>query len=297
MNSYFYAEEEWLITKDWRRLTRKISISTLKYSILIIGAIVAILPFYWLFISSLKTPGEIIARLTWWPENPNLMNFYDALNFLRPPIYRAFMNSIIVTGSYTVLLLLGSSLTAYALAKYRFRGGRLVFWIIISTMMLPGVITLVPSVMLMFWFGWLDTYWPLIIPGAVNAYTVFLLRQYMITVPDEVLDAARLYGCSEFGLFWRIMLPLCKPALAAIGLINFVWSWNDFLWPLIIISDQNKFTMQLALMGLWDIHGTLSQLNLVSACTVYATLPLIICSIITSKHFIKGFTGLTYTKR
>jgi len=297
LNSHFYAAGGWLITKDWPRLLRKISISTLKYLILTIGAVSAILPFYWLFISSLKSPGEILARLTWWPENPNWMNFYNALNYLNPPIYKAFMNSMIVTGSYTVLLLLGSSLTAYALAKYRFRGGGLVFSIIISTMMLPGVITLVPSVMLMYWFGWLDTFWALIIPGAVSAYSVFLLRQYMITIPDEVLDAARLYGCSEFGLFWRIILPLCKPALAAIGLINFVWSWNDLLWPLIVISDRDKFTMQLALMGLWDVHASPSALHLVAACTMYATLPLIIFSIITSKHLIKAYTGLTYAKR
>jgi len=256
-----------------------------------------------MFIVAISDWGPI----TWLPLNPRWENFVYAWSYMQyPPLWRALLNSVIVSFSRTLLVLSASSLTAYALAMYKFRGSRVVFWVVLSAMFMgsfrlipvvPGVITLIPSVMLMFWFGWLDTYWALIIPGFVNAYSVFLLRQYMITVPDEVLDAARLYGCSEFGLFWRIMLPLCKPALAAIGLINFVWSWNDFLWPLIIISDQNKFTMQLALMGLWDIHGSLSQLNLVSACTVYATLPLIIFSIITSKHLIKGFTGLTYTKR
>jgi len=267
--------------------------------ILIIGAISSLLPFYWLFISSLKRPEEILGRITtWWPNNPNFMNFVNALDFLRPSVPRAVMNSIIVTGFYTVLLLLCSSLTAYVLAKYRFRGGRLVFWIIISTMMLPGIITLIPSVMLMLWLGWLDTYWALIIPGAVNAFSVFLLRQYMITIPDEILDAARLYGCSEFGLFWRIILPLCKPALASVGLINFVWNWNDLLWPLIVLrGNQDMWTMQLALMGLWDVRGSLPALNLVAACTVYATLPLIILSLITSKYLIKAWTGLTYAKR
>jgi len=226
------------------------------------------------------------------------MNFVYALDFLRPSVPRAFINSVIVTGSNTALLLLCSSLTAFVLAKYRFRGGRMVFWIIISTMMLPGVITLIPSVMLMFWLGWLDTYWALIIPGAVNAFTVFLLRQYMITIPDETLEAARLYGCSEFGLFWRIILPLCKPALASVGLINFVWNWNDLLWSLIVLrGNQEMWTMQLALMGLWDVRGSLPALNLVAACTVYATLPLIILSLITSKYLIKAWTGLTYAAR
>jgi len=270
---------------------RKVSVSTLKYAILIIGAISSILPFYWMFISSLKTPAEIIARVTWWPENPNWMSFIRAWDFTIPPLRRAFLNSIIVTGSYTLLLLLGSSLTAYALAKFRFRGGRLVFWIIISTMMLPGVITLIPSVMLMLWFRWLNTYWALIIPGAVSAYTVFLIRQYMITIPDEVLDAARLYGCSEFGVFWRIVLPLCKPALAAIGLINFVWSWNDYLWPLIVISNENMYTVQLALS--WaSPHGPLG-----AALLTLVTLPLIIFTIIAQKYLIKGLAGLGYARR
>jgi len=272
---------------------------TLKYLILIIGAVSSILPFYWLFISALKRPEEIMGRITtWWPNNPNFMNFAYAWDYLRPPVPRAFVNSVIVSASYTVFLLLGSSLTAYVLAKYKFRGGRLVFWIIISTMMLPGIITLIPSVVLMFWLGWLNTYWPLIIPGAVNAFTIFLLRQYMITIPDEVLEAARLYGCSELGLYWRIVLPLCKPALASVGLINFVWNWNDLLWPLIVLrGNQDIWTMQLALMGLWDVHGTLPQLNLVAAATVYATLPLIVLSLITSKHLIKAYTGLTYAAR
>jgi len=260
--------------------------------ILVIGAISSLLPFYWLFISSLKRPAEILGRITtWWPNNPNFMNFVNALDFLRPSVPRAIVNSVIVTGSYTVLLLLCSSLTAYVLAKYMFRGGRLVFWIIISTMMLPGIITLIPSVMLMLWLGWLDTYWALIIPGAVNAFSVFLLRQYMITIPDEILDAARLYGCSEFGLFWRITLPLCKPALAAIGLINFVWSWNDYLWPLIVISDDSMYTVQLALS--WaSPSGPLG-----AALLTLVTLPLMVFAIMTQKYLVKGLAGLGYVKK
>lgn len=267
--------------------------------ILIVGAVIALLPFYWLFISSLKRPEEVLGRITtWWPHNPNFMNFAYALDFLRPSVPRALINSIIVTGANTALLLICSSLTAFVLAKYRFRGGRLVFYVIISTMMLPGIITLIPSVMLMLWLGWLDTYWALIIPGAVNAFTVFLLRQYMITIPDEMLEAARLYGCSEFGLYRRIILPLCLPALASVGLINFVWNWNDLLWPLIVLrGNQDMWTMQLALMGLWDVRGSLPALNLVAAATVYATLPLIILSLITSKYLIRAYTGLSYAAR
>jgi len=268
--------------------------STLKYLILIIGAISSILPFYWMFIMAIGSWG-------WLPLNPHFENFIEAWNYMRfPPLWMALLNSLIVSVSRTLLVLFASSLTAYALAIYKFRGGRLIFWIILSTMLMgsfrlipviPGVILLIPSVMLVYWFGWLNTYWALIIPGFVNAYSVFLLRQYMITIPDEVLDAARLYGCSEFKLFWRIILPLSKPALATIGLINFVWSWNDFLWPLMVISQDNMYTVQLALS--WATpYGTLG-----AALLTLVTLPLIIFTLVTQKYLIKGLAGLGYTSR
>ena len=263
-----------------------------------------------MFISSVKTPAEIMSPdISWVPLNPRLMNFVRAFDFLRPPLTRALFNSTIVAVSHTGLLLLASSLTGFALAKYRFRGGRAIFWIIISTMMIPGFTGLIPSFMLMKWFGWINTYWALIIPGfasaynslvlpgVVSAYSVFLMRQYILTIPNDVIDAARLYGCSEFGLFWRIILPLCKPVLAVVGLLNFVWSWNDYLWPLIVISDRDMFTVQLALGGLWDVHGHLPSLHLVAAATTLSTIPLIVLSIVTAKHLIKGFTGLGYAER
>jgi len=214
-----------------------------------------------------------------------------------PPLWKAFLNSIIVSVSRTLLVLFASSLTACALAMYKFRGRHTCFLIIISLMMIPGFIALIPSYILMRWLGWINTYWSLIIPGFVSAYSVFLMRQYIITIPDDILDAARLSGCSEFGLFWRIILPLSKPALAAIGLINFVWSWNDLLWPMLMITDREWFTVQLALAGLWDIQASLPSLHLIAASITIATIPLIVFTIITQKHLIKGWTGLTYAKR
>jgi len=123
------------------------------------------------------------------------------------------------------------------------------------------------------------------------------MRQYIITIPDDVIDAARLSGCSELGIYWRIILPLSKPALAAIGLINFVWTWNDLLWPMLMLTDTNMKTVQVALAGLWDIQASLPALHLVAACITLATIPLIVLTVITQKHLIKGWTGLTYAKR
>jgi len=250
-----------------------------------------------MFITAISGWGPI----TWLPLSPTWENFVYAWSYMQyPPLWRALLNSFIVSVSRTLLVLFASSLVAYALAKYRFRGGLLIFWIIMSTMIMgsfrlipvvPGVMLLIPSVMIVYWLGWLNTYWALIVPGFVNAYSVFLIRQYMITIPDEVLDAARLYGCSEFGVFWRIVLPLCKPALAAIGLINFVWSWNDYLWPLIVISNENMYTVQLALS--WaSPHGPLG-----AALLTLVTLPLIIFTIIAQKYLIKGLAGLGYARR
>jgi len=259
---------------------------------------VSIVPFYWMFISSLKTPPEIMSRnIQWFPPNPQWENFVKAFSFMHPSLARALLNSTIVTVSSVGLMLLASSLTGFALAKYKFRGSRLVFLYIISTMMIPSFVTLIPFYLIVNWLGWIDTYWPLIIPGVVSAYSVFLFRQYIITIPDQILDAARLCGCSEFGLYWRMILPLSKPVLAALGLVNAVWVWNDLLVPMIMIHNRDLYTVQLALAGLWDIHGQLSALNLVMACTTLATLPLIVVTIIVSKHLIKGWTGLSYAKR
>ena len=286
---------------------RKVSENTLKYSILLFWAFAAILPFYWTFIRGISGWGRggiQTGPITWWPSNPRWQNFIYAWNYMQyPPLWRALLNSTIVAVPRTLLVLFASSLTAYALAMYKFRGGRAIFWIVISTMMIPGFISLIPSYILMKWFGWINTYWALIIPGfasaynslvlpgVVSAYSVFLMRQYILTIPDDVIDAARLYGCSEFGLFWRIVLPLCKPVLAVVGLLNFVWSWNDYLWPLIVISDRDMFTVQLALS--WaSPSGPVG-----AALITLATLPLIIFTLITQKFLMKGLAGLGYPGR
>jgi len=164
-------------------------------------------------------------------------------------------------------------------------------------MMIPGFTGLIPSFMIMKWLGWINTYWALIIPGAFSAYSIFLMRQYIITIPDDIIDAARLSGCSEFGLFWRIILPLSKPALVAVGLINFVWGWNDLLGPMWFIHETSMKTVQQSLGSLFDIRSSVTSLPLVAASITIATLPLIVLTIVTQKYLIEGWTGLSYAKR
>jgi len=273
---------------------RKISIKTLKYLILLLGSVVFFFPLYNMFIGAISGwgPRFWLPFNLWLPLKPTLENFIYAWNYVQdPPLWRAFLNSTIVAVPRTLLVLFASSLTACALAVYKFRGRHAIFWIVIFHMFIPSFLGLIPSYMLMKWLGWLNTYWALIIPSFVNAYSVFLIRQYIITIPDDILDAARLSGCSEFGLFWRIVLPISKPALAAVGLLNFVWSWNDFLWPTFILTNRNMFTVQVALSWVTP-SGRVGM-----ALLTLATLPLITFTIFTQKYLMKGFAGLGYMKR
>ena len=291
----------WFITKNRPLLIRKISVNTLKYLILLLGAFASIFPLYWMF-------NIAVSRwepLTWLPLNPHWENFIYAWNYMEdPPIWRALLNSTIVTVSRTLLVLFVSSLTAYALAIYKFKGRRLIFlWILTQVIfqgtisLMPGITNLIPMYVLMGWLGWVNTYWALIIPGVFSAYSIFLMRQYIITIPDDILDAARLSGCSEFGLYWRMILPLSKPALAAIGLVNAVWVWNDLLWPTLMIKNTQWYTVQQALNGLFDMRESAQYLNVVAGCITIASIPLIVITILTQKYIIQGWTGLSYAKR
>jgi len=269
------------------------------YFILLLLAFASLLPFYWMFTATLKTPQDILAeKIRWVPPNPQWENFIASWNYLKtPPLWRALVNSTIITVSSIVLQLLGSSLVGYVLAKHKFRGNRVVFLWILAQLMIPGATSLVPSYVLMTWLGWINTYWSLIIPGVFSAYTIFLMRQYIITIPDDILDAARLSGCSEFGLYWRMILPLSKPALAAIGLVNAVWVWNDLLWPTLMIKNTQWYTVQQALNGLFDMRESAQYLNVVAGCITIASIPLIVITILTQKYIIQGWTGLSYAKR
>jgi multiple sugar transport system permease protein len=163
--------------------------------------------------------------------------------------------------------------------------------------MIPSAVGLVPMYVLMTLLGWYNTYLALIIPGAFSAYTIFLMRQYIITIPNDILDAARLSGCSEFGLYWRIVLPLSKPAIAALGLVNGVFAWNDLLWPTLMIKNLDLYTVQMTLAGLWDIRDSAQYLNIAAGAITIATIPLLIFTIINQKYLLKGWSGLSYAKR
>ena len=204
--------------------------ATLKYLILVAGAFIMVFPFIWMIIASLMTAGEIQLRPpVWLPAEPQFQN-YTALP-QKLPIARLYFNSLFTSALIVFGVLLSSSLAGFAFAKYRFPGRELLFYLILATMMIPFFVTLIPVFFIVRQLGWIDTYQGLVVPGLTSAYGIFLMRQFIITLPDELIDAARIDGASEPRIFWRIIVPLVQPALATLGAFAFIGAWNNFLWP------------------------------------------------------------------
>jgi len=259
------------------------------------ASLVAIFPFIWMTLSAFKTSEEI-ARVppTFLPENIVFSNFYEAIKVAK--LDRAFLNSVVVSLATVVLVLLTSSLAGFAFAKYDFKGKNIMFTALMATLILPFFIVVIPQYLLMVWFGWRNTYWALIVPSAVSTYGIFLMRQYILTVPDELLDSARIDGCSEIGIYWRIILPLSKPAMSVLALWTFMTSWNSFFWPFIVIDSRDMFTIPLALLALQSSAIGVRYYNIAMAGATLAVLPLLVFTILLHKWLIRGMAGATGLK-
>jgi multiple sugar transport system permease protein len=288
----------------------------LTYLVLAPIAILFVAPFAWLISASLQPIGTIFQNPpTWIPDDPTVAGYKGFLNVGHLTKaqegqghgdWRWFLNSGFVAISITVLQTFFNALCAYTFAKRRFPGRNVIFVLFLGTMMVPGQVTLIPNYIIIQhipffggndWLGsgghgWLDSYWGLIMPGIVSAFGIFLLRQYMLSIPDDLLDAARIDGASEFRIFWSVVLPLCMPALAANAIFTFQAAWEDFLWPLIILSDPEKMTAPVGL-ALFVVQNKTSW-NLLFAGSVIATLPMVVVFIIFQRHFVKGIavTGI-----
>ena len=278
----------------------------LTYLVLIAIAIICGAPFIWMLSASLEPLGEIFAWPPHWlPAHPTLHN-YTAFLTSGSDIGRWFFNSAFVAGTVTVLQTFLSALAAYAFAKRRFPGRNIIFFLFIGTMMFPGAILFIPNYMVLKHIplfggnnllgqgghGWLDSFTGLIIPAAVSPFSIFLLRQYMTSIPDDLLDAARIDGAAEFWIFWRVILPLSKPALAAVAIFTFGYFWQDFLWPLIVIDSPEKYTLPLGL-GLF-VQQNKTVWDVLMAGSVLSLAPVIILFLIFQRQFIQGiaFSGM-----
>jgi multiple sugar transport system permease protein len=254
--------------------------------VLIVGLIVLVTPFVWMLLGSFKTTGELRQTPpTWIPEDPTLDNYRDLFDRLNFP--RFFFNSTLVATTVTVGNLLFASMAGYALAKLSFPGKRVLFVLVLSTLMIPGVVLFMPQFVLISNLGLANTHAALILPFLAGAFGVFLMRQYMVGIPDELLDAARVDGAGEYTIFFRVVLPLCGPALATLAVLTFVSTWNSFLWPLVAATTEDMYTLPVAL-ALFATGQQESNLALQLAGATVVVLPMIILFFVMQRYVIQG---------
>ena len=250
-----------------------------------------VFPFIWMIIASLMTAGEIQLRPpVWLPAEPQFHNYTELPQKI--PIARLYFNSLFTSGLIVFGVLLSSSLAGFAFAKYRFPGREFLFYLILATMMIPFFVTLIPVFFIVRQLGWIDTYQGLVVPGLTSAYGIFLMRQFIITLPDELIDAARIDGASELRIFWRIIVPLVKPALATLGTFTFIGAWNNFLWPLLVLNSRELMTLPLGINSMKSLYA--DNTNLLMAGTAVAVIPMLLVFIFLQRYFIQGIalTGL-----
>lgn len=270
---------------------RKISFIPILYAILIVYAIATFLPFAWALSASFKPLSEIIAGgLNLIPQNFTLENYQKI--FLEEPLFgRWLLNSVVVASLVTIFNLLFNSMAGYALARIPFKGNQILFFCILAVLMVPAQVTLIPSFLILKSLGWLNSYQGLIVPNIVNATFIFMMRQFFVSFPKELEEAAALDGLGYLETFFQIVLPLARPALAAQTIFIFLGSWNNFLMPLMIISTSEMFTLPL---GLNTFKGQyISYWNYIMAASIVFTLPALLIYAFFNRYFIQGvtFTG------
>jgi multiple sugar transport system permease protein len=257
-------------------------------------ALVWLLPLVWIAVTAIKPAPEIIRLpIRWWPAHPTADNFAVALTTNRTAsIGRAFFNSTLVATSETVITLALDAMAGYALARLQFPGRRVVFGIVVASIMVPFQVTLVPLYLMFAQAGWLNTYQALVLPGLSRAFGVFLMRQFFLSLPRDLSDAARIDGASPLLIFTRVALPLVRPALAALGIFTFLRSWNEFTWPLIAISRNDMMTLPVALSRL--LGSFFIEYGIVMAGAAVAALPLILVFFVAQRQIIEGvaLTGM-----
>jgi multiple sugar transport system permease protein len=257
------------------------------------AAFVAVVaPFAWMVLGSFKSDGELRRNPpTWWPETASLDNYTQLFSRLNFGQY--FLNSTLVAVTVTVGNLVFCSMLGYALAKLRFRGQKIVFTAVMATLMIPGVVTFVPLFVLVANAGLIDSLPGLILPFLVSPFGVFLMRQFMLGLPQELIDAGRVDGAGELRIFARIILPLCGPALATLGILTFLGSWNNFLWPLVVAQTEQTYTLPVAL-ALYSTGQNITQYGLLLAGATVVVVPILIVFLVFQRRFIEGIatTGI-----
>ena len=262
---------------------------TITYIVLTVMALISVFPFWWMIVASTRRSETILTTPPPLLPGSDLLTNYNEL-FQQINFWRAMFNSVFVGGVGTVLVLFFCSLGGYAFSKFQFPGKNKLFATMLATMMIPGILGIIPSFMLMRWLHWLNTYLPLLIPGAANAFGIFWMRQYIdSSIPNDLMDAARIDGAHEFRIYWNIILPVITPALAALAIMTFMGKWNDFFWPLLILKDPARFTLPVALASLQNLYGNQVGVQILGA--TLAILPVMIVFLMSARKFMAGLTA------
>ncbi|WP_270999000.1 carbohydrate ABC transporter permease [Listeria seeligeri] len=254
-------------------------------AILTVGGFFMILPFIWMVLSSLKTDAEILKiPPTIWPETFTLDNFTKLFTEMDFAIY--LKNTLIIV-FFSFFGLFLNAMAGYGFAKFKFKGKNKLLYLVLATMMIPGQVTMIPVYLLLNAAGLTNTMTGIVLPGLVGAFGIFLFRQFMSTISDDLLEAARLDGASEFYIFWRIIIPISRPVLAVQGILTFIAGWNSFLWPLIIANDEKFYTLSVGLQLLKGQYGSNYALQMAGA--TFMVIPIILIFMIFQKYILKGF--------
>ena len=273
-----------------KRTARKGSIGRpLVYFILILGSIVAMMPFIWMILATFKTGAEVRqVPPTFFPNEFTLENYKTIFNDPQLPLGLFYRNSMIIAISNTVLVLFTSSLFGFIFAKYNFKGKRILFWFILATMMIPFQVTMIPGYLILVKLGLLNNLAGLIIPSAISAFGIFLVTQFAKSIPSEMLDAGRVDGASEWRIYRSIALPQLGPALATLGMLTFMSNWNAYLWPLIVLTEQDVRTLPIILTWYTTQHS--NQIHLSMTASVLVVLPILIVFLLSQRWIVRGLT-------
>lgn len=265
-------------------MTRRTA-SWLLHGALVVGAAAALFPLVWMMSASLMSPGEATSappRL--WPHHITFEH-YAAL-FTRLRVGRYFLNSAIIACTATGVSLLVNSMAGYALAKLQFRGRDRLYRLLLAGLVIPAQVTMLPLFLLLRSLGLVNTYVGAIVPALATIFGIFLIRQYALSIPDDLLDAARLDGAGELRIFWSVVLPVIRPILATLAIFTFLSTWNDFLWPLVVLSDNDKYTLPVALAGLVGEH--VQDTELMMAGSVVTVLPVLLVFVFLQRYYVQG---------
>lgn len=271
-----------------RRDSRDLALRVLNYAVLIAGGLVFAYPFLWMLSFSFR-PGTEISELGLLSSHFNLRNY--AAVFSKIPIGRAFVNSLLVSGTVTLCVVLFGSIVGYALSRLHFRGRGLILGLILATLVVPFQIIMIPLYILMVKLGWVDKYLALIVPSAISPFAILLFRQFFLDIPQDLVDAARIDGCKEVGILFRILYPLSRPVIVTVAILTFMNSWNDALWPILVIRERQLMTMP-QMVALFAVGGEAEGLQSVQmAAAVLLAIPLLLAYAFFQRHFVESMAA------